>query len=206
MSRVSAAVLHVALATQQPHTTRLQGSVGAMAQQSSFHWFWIWSGVWPSIRSRLHQKQQDIILQIAVCGQGIQHVNSTQATFDRESLTSRIVKQSHSVGHNPAGNQGSNLLQAVFAMLLSSRPTREVVVQVVLPARLVQKAQAQLASTGGLQLDITVQSDFCSACAPVIFQRDTQALQDSLIRIPAICRLVSAMLLKASCSRGQMAR
>ena len=45
MSRVSAAVLHLALAKQQTQVMRLQGSVGAMAQQNSFHWFWIWSGV-----------------------------------------------------------------------------------------------------------------------------------------------------------------
>ena len=180
-----------------------------MAEQSSFHWFWIWSGVWPAIRSRLHQKQQDIILQVAVSGQGIQHVSSTQATLDNESLTSRIVKQSHSVAHSIsilAENQGNNLIAAVLAMLLSSKPNREMVVEIVVPARLAQKAQAQVASTGSLQLHITVQSDFCSACAPVTFQRDTQALQDRLTRILAVWKLVTAVLLKTSCSSRQLAR
>lgn len=187
----------------------MQGGVSAVAEQSSFRWFWIWSGAWPAIRSRLPQKQQDVVLQIAVRGQGIQHVNSTQATFENESLTSRIVKQPHSMGDGMsivADNQGSNLIQAVFAMLWSSKPTRELVVEVVLPARLSQKTQAQLASTGSLQLDVTVQSDFCSACAPVTFQRDTQALQDSLTQILAVCKIVTAMLLKTSHSSGQVAR
>ena len=103
-------------------------------------------------------------------------------------------------------NQVSNLIEVVLGMLLSSKPTKQMVVEVVLPARLVQKAQVQLASTGGLQLDITVQSDFCSACAPVSFPRDTQALQDSLTRILAVWKLVTTMLLNASCSSRQLAR
>ena len=178
----------------------LQGGVSAVAEQRSFRWFWIWSGVWPAIRSRLRQKQQEFTLQIAVCGHGIEHVNSTQASFDNELLTSRIVKHLHSVGQgkDSTEDQGSNLIQAAFMTLLAGRPAREMVVEVVVPARLARKAQTQLASTGSLQLDITVQSDFCSASAPVTFQSDTQALQESLNRMMALCKLVTAALLKKS--------
>ena len=175
--------------------------MSAVAEQSSFRWFWIWSGVWPAIRSRLRQKQQDITLQIAVRGQGIQHVNSTQATLDKEELISRIVNQSHTLGLGMsfhAENPGSNWVQAALAVLLGNHPVREMVVEVVVPARLAQKARLQLASTGGLKLTITVQSDFCSACAPVIFTSDTQALQDSLSGMIAFCKLVTAVLLKKS--------
>lgn len=174
--------------------------MSAVAEQSSIRWFWIWSGAWPAIRSRLRQKQQDITLQIAIRGQGIQHVNSTQAILDKEALISRIVNQSHSLGLGmsfPAEYQGSNWIQAAFAVLSSSPPVREMVVEVVVPARLAQKARLQFASTGGLKLTITVQSDFCSACAPVTFTSDTQALQDGLSGMIAFCKLVTAVLLKS---------
>ena len=208
MCLVSAAVLPVALATLQEKACCLQGGVNAVANQNGFQWFCNCCGVWPAICSLLRNKQQDIILQIAVRGQGIQHVDSIQATFDHESLTSRIVKQQHSMGRGmavPAQNQVSNLVQALFAMLLSSKPTRLMVVEVVVPARLAQKAQAQLASTGSLQLNITVQSDFCSACAPVRFERDAEALQDSLTKNTSGLQ-VSAMLLKMPSPSGQVAR
>lgn len=157
--------------------------------------------MWPAIRSRLRQKQQDITLQIAIRGQGIQHVNSTQATLDTESLISRIVNQPHSVGLGmlfPAENPGNNWIPAAFAVLSSSPSVREMVVEVVVPAKLAQKARLQLASTGSLKLTVTVQSDFCSACAPVTFTSDTQALQDGLSGIIAFCKLVTAVLLKKS--------
>lgn len=179
----------------------MQGSVSAVAEQSSFRWFWIWSGAWPAIRSRLRQKQQDITLQITIHGEGIQHVNSTQATLDKEALISRVVNQSHSVGHGmsfPAQKPGGKWIQAAFTLFLSSHPVRDMVVEVVVPARLAQKARSQLASTGGLELAITVQSDFCSACAPVTFTSDTQALQDGLSGMIAFCKLVTAVMLKNS--------
>lgn len=175
--------------------------MSAVAEQSSFRWFWIWSGAWPAIRSRLRQKQQDITLHIAVRGQGIQHVNSTRATLDKDALISRIVNQSHSVGLGmslPAENPGSNWIQAAFSVLSTSPPVREMVVEVVVPAKLAQKARLQLASTGGLKLTVTVQSDFCSACAPVTFTSDTQALQDSLSGMVAYCKLVTILLLRKS--------
>ena len=183
----------------------LQGSVTAVAEQGSFRWFWIWSGVWPAIRSRLRQNQQDITFQISVCGHGIQHVNSTQAYFENELLTARIVKH---MGHEhsfPAQDEGVNLLQAALALLLSSGTGREMVLEVVVPARLAQKAQGQLASSGSLKLDITVQSDFCASSAPVTFRNDTKALQDSLVGMTALYKVVNSMLLQKSKSCTQVA-
>lgn len=201
----SVSSLHQALVMSVSATTlaELQGSVSAVAQQSSFRWFWIWSGVWPAIRSRLRQDQQDITLQVSVRGHGIQHVNSTQATLDKELLTTRIVKHMDSVEQDswfPSLDGGGNLIQAAFALLVSGRAGREMMVEVVVPARLAHKAQGQLASTGSLKLDITVQSDFCSSSAPVTFRNDTKALQDSIVGMTALYKLVNSMITKKSLS------
>lgn len=179
--------------------------MSAVAEQSSFRWFWIWSGVWPAIRSRLRQNQQDITFHISVCGHGIQHVNSAQATFNDEPVTSRIVKH---MGHDqfyPAPDEGTNLVQAALSLLLNRETGREMTLEVVVPARLAQKAPGQLASTGSLKLDITVQSDFCSSSAPVTFRNDTKALQDSLVGITALYKLVCSALLQKCKSSEQAA-
>ena len=160
----------------------LQGRVSATGKQTHFHWFWIWSGVWPAIRSGLRQYQADIILQIAVHGLGIEHVNSA-----------------HLQGHNSllsSGGQDPTLLQAALSMI-SKPPTQvQMVMEVTVPARLVERAQLQLASTGTVDLSITVQSDFCSSSAPVMFCSDSQALQDSIAGILAVCKLATSMLLE----------
>lgn len=198
---------HLALLTSVSATTFawLQGSVSAVAEQSNIRWFWIWSGVWPAIRSRLRQNQQDITFQISIRGHGIQHVNSTQATIDDELVTSRIVKHMGREQVCPAPDESSNLIQAALTLLLSSGTGREMMLEVVVPARLAQKAQGQLASTGSLKLDITVQSDFCSSSAPVTFRNDTKALQDSLVGITTLYKAVCSALLQKSKSSEQVA-
>ena len=186
----------------------MQGRVSGTGKQTSFNWFWTWSGVWPAICSRLSQKQADIKLQIAIHGPGIEHVNSVHATLGDEQLVTRIVRQENLMGNNrlfPSGGQDLTLFQAALAVLMISRPpTQPMVMEVELPARLVERARLQLASTGTLELSVTVQSDFCSSSAPVTFRSDSQALQESVAGILAVCRLATAMLLRKSTSGDQL--
>ena len=181
----------------------------AVAEQTRFRWFWIWSGVWPAIRSRLHQAKQDITLQIAVRGIGLEDVDSVQASFETELLTTRIAKSSRHAGQSRQSlgmvPRDSALLQATLALLLTTKRDREITLEVVLPARLVQRARAQLEATGSLGLQITVQSDFCSAVAPVMFHTDkySQPLHESFAGMLAVCRLATAMLTNQSRLSGQ---
>lgn len=81
-------------------------------------------------------------------------------------------------------------------MLLASKPAKEMILEVVVPARLMHRAHSQMVSTGSPGLEVVVQSDFCSTSIPVSVHNDAQALQDSFAGMLAVCRLVSALLLK----------
>ncbi|DBA88587.1 TPA: hypothetical protein ACH3X1_004236 [Trebouxia sp. C0004] len=207
LSRPIAPEVHVVKADTcasllNPHHLKdlLQDGVTAVAEQPGFRWFWIWSGAWPAIRHSLRRRQQDSTMQITIHGHGLEHATSTQVTFGTEALSSRVVQQPRAVTSNMSrpslGLDGFSILQAAFAMVMVSKPAKEMILEVVLPARLVHRAHSQLVSTGSPGLEVVVQSDFCSTSVPVSVHNDAQALQDSFASMLAVCRLVSALLLK----------
>lgn len=183
-----------------PHHLKdlLQDGVTAVAEQPGFRWFWMWSGAWPAIRHTLRRRQQDTTMQITIHGHGLEHATSSQVTFGTEVLTSRVVQQPQAV--TPAMSwpslDGFSILQAAFAMLLVSKPAKEMILEVVVPTRLMHRAHSQMVSAGSPGLQVMVQSDFCSTSIPVSVHNDAQALQDSFAGMLAVCRLVSALLLK----------
>ena len=180
------------------HATMMQDGVTAVAEQPGFRWFWMWSGAWPAIRYTLRRRQQDTTMQITIHGHGLEHATSSQVTFGTEVLTSRVVQQPQAV--TPAMSwpslDGFSILQAAFAMLLVSKPAKEMILEVVVPTRLMHRAHSQMVSAGSPGLQVMVQSDFCSTSIPVSVHNDAQALQDSFAGMLAVCRLVSALLLK----------
>ena len=139
-------------------------------------------------------------MQITLHGHGFEHATSTQVTFAAETLTSHIVHQPKVDTHDLTWPKldGCSILESALAMFLVAKPAKEVTLEVVVPARLMRRAQMQLASTGVPGLEVTVQSDFCSTTVPVSVHGDAQALQDSFAGMLAVCRLVSAMLLRKS--------
>ncbi|DBA84198.1 TPA: hypothetical protein ACH3X2_006266 [Trebouxia sp. C0005] len=183
-----------------PHHLKdlLQDGVNAVAEQPGFRWFWIWSGAWPAIRHSLRRRQQDTTMQITIHGHGLEHATSSQVTFGTEVLTSRVMQQPQPVSPDMSwpSLDGFSILQAAFAMLLVSKPAKEMILEVVMPARLMHRAHSQLVSTGSPGLQVVVQSDFCSTSIPVSVHNDAQALQDSFAGMLAVCRLVSALLKK----------
>ncbi len=138
-----------------------QDGVTAVAEQPSFRWFWIWSGAWPAIRQRLRRRQHDTALQVAIHGHGLQHATTIQITLAGETLSSHIVQPPQSVSLSAWPNLEGLSMQAAVAMFLVNKPTKEMMVEVVIPARLMHRAQTQLASSGSLGLQVTLQSDFC---------------------------------------------
>lgn len=178
----------------------MQDGVNAVAEQPGFRWFWIWSGAWPAIRHSLRRRQQYTSMHITIHGHGLEHATTSQVTFGSEVLTSRVVQQPRAVTPTMSwpSLDGFSILQAAFAMLLVSKSAKEMILEVVVPARLMHRAHSQLVSTGSPGLQVVVQSDFCSTSIPVSVHNDAQALQDSFAGMLAVCRLVSALLLKKS--------
>ena len=177
----------------------LQDGVSAVAEQPGFRWFWMWSGAWPAVRRRLRRhRQHNITLHIAVDGHGLEHATTTVVSSGAEALTSRIVQRSVTSSLPWPSLDGFSIMQAAFAMFLVGKPAKRMVLEVVVPSHLIHRAQSQWISSGSLGLEVTVQSDFCSTTVPVSMHNDAQALQDSFAGMLAVCRLVSALLLKKS--------
>lgn len=203
LSKPIAPVIHVIKAetsckalTSQHLKGILQDGLKAMP---TFRWFWIWSGAWPAIRQRLYSREQDTELLIAIQGHGLEHATHTLVTFGTETLPCSIAQQPqatpwrvapHAPWLSPAG--GFSALQAVFAMVMMTKPAVHMAVRVSVPARVMRKMQQQMAATGNVGVEVTMQSDFCSSTASVSVQSDVKALQDRFAGMLAVCRLVSA--------------
>ena len=155
-----------------------------MTSVPSLRWFWIWSGVWPAIRQRLTNWEQDTVLQVTVQGHGLQHATHTQVNFGTETLTSTVAQHPDAAKRPGAltwlGRTGRSCAElAIVAMLLEAKPAMQMTLQVSVPARLMHRLQQQMAEVGNAGLEVTVQSDFCSSTVPVSVQ-STKALQDKL--------------------------